>query len=83
MMSRILAVLYGEEYDLPKKSGAYVIFKTLLDSGYDNAEKLHKEIINNQTDKYYLSKREFSFFTNELNNKGMIEQASKYERIYE
>ena len=83
MMSRILAVLYGEEYDLPKKSGAYVIFKTLLDSGYENAEKLHKEIINNQTDKYYLSKREFSFFTNELNNKGLADEALEYKKSYE
>ena len=82
MMSRILAVMYGEEYDLPKKSGAFVIFKTLLDSGPENAEKLHKEISKNQTDKYYLYKREFLFFKDELNNKGMLDQALNYEEIY-
>lgn len=82
MMSRILAVMYGEEYDLPKKSGAFAIFKTLLDSGPDEAEKLHKEISKNQTDKYYLYKREFLFFKDELNNKGMLDQALNYEEIY-
>ncbi|MCD4747615.1 MAG: beta-lactamase family protein, partial [Bacteroidales bacterium] len=82
MMSRILAVMYGEEYDLPKKSGAFAIFKTLLDSGPDEAEKLHKEISKNQTDKYYLYKREFLFFKDELNNKGMLDQALTFEEIY-
>jgi CubicO group peptidase (beta-lactamase class C family) len=82
MMSRILAVMYGEEYDLPKKSGAFVIFKTLLESGPEDAEKLHKEISKNQTDKYYLNKREFLFFKNELNNKRMVDQALNYEEIY-
>ncbi|MBI9036585.1 MAG: beta-lactamase family protein [Bacteroidales bacterium] len=82
MMSRILAVIYGEEYDLPKKSGAYAIFKTLLDSGPDEAEKLHKEISENQTDKYYLNRRELLFFKDKLNNKGMFDQALNIEEIY-
>ena len=83
MMSRILAIMYGEEYDLPKKSGAFAIFQTLLESGYEDAEKLHKEIIEKQTDKYYLDKREFMFFEDELNKKGMVDLASKYKNIYE
>ena len=82
MMSRILAVMYGEEYDLPKKSGAFAIFKTLLDSGHEDAEKLYKKITENQNDKYYLNKREFLFFKDELNNKGMVDQASRFEEIY-
>ena len=82
MMSRILAVMYGEEYDLPKKSGAFVIFKTLLDSGLEDAEKLHNEITANQTDKYYLNKREFLFLKDELNNKGMVDKALSFEEIY-
>ena len=82
MMSRILAVMYDEEYDLPKKSGAFAIFKTFLDSGPVDAEKLHKEITENQTDKYYLSKLEFLFFKNELNSKGMDDMASTFYEIY-
>lgn len=82
MMSRILAIMYGEEYDLPKKSGAFAIFKTLLDSGDEDAEKFHKEITENQTDKYYLNKREFLFFKDELNNKGMVDKALSFEKIY-
>lgn len=82
MMSRILAVMYGEEYDLPKKSGAFAIFKTLLDSGPEDAKKLHKKMIEKQTDKYYLNKREFLFFKDELYNKEMINQALNFEEIY-
>ena len=82
MMSRILAVLYGEEYDLPKKSGAFVIFKTLLESGQEDAEKICKEIIEKKTDKFYLDNDEFEFFKNELDNKGMRSQASGFEEIY-
>jgi len=82
MMSRILAVMYGEEYDLPKKSGAFAIFKTLLESGYEDAAELHNEIIGKQTDKYYLKKREFLFFKEELNDKGMNDVALAYDEIY-
>ncbi len=82
MMSRILAVMYGAEYDLPKKSGAFAIFQTLIESGYEAAEKLQKEIIGKQNDKYYLRKREFIFFKDELNDKGMNDLTSLYDEIY-
>ncbi len=82
MMSRILAVMYGEEYDLPKKSETFVIFRTLLDSGHEEAEKLYREIITKQTGKFYLDEEEFTFFTNELNGKGMVDEAVSFERIY-
>ena len=82
MMSRILAVMYGEEYDLPKKSGAFAIFKTLLNSGPEDAEKLYKKITENQNDKYYQNKREFLFFKDKLYNKGMVDQASAFIKIY-
>ena len=81
MMSRILAVMYGEEYDLPKKSGAYVIFKTLLDSGEEEAAKLYNDMKKNQSDKYYLSKREFLFFEEEFNSADMREMAKAYNKI--
>jgi len=82
MMSRILAVMYGAEYDMPKKSGAFVIFKALLESGHENAEKLHKEITGKQTDKYYLDDNEFEFFEDELNKTGMKNKALTYHKIY-
>lgn len=81
MMSRILAVLYGEEYDLPKKSGAYVIFKTMLDSGGKKATNLYHEMKINQRDKYYLNKREFLFFEDQLNIADMKDLAKTYNKI--
>lgn len=81
MMSRILAVMYGAEYDLPKKSGAFEIFHTLLESGPEDAKKLHKKIVDKQTDEYYLSRREFVFFVNELIANGMRDNASAYNEI--
>ncbi len=81
MMSRILAVMYGEEYDLPKKSGAFEVFKTLQNSGAVEAEKLMADITNNQTDKYYLKKREFEFFNQQLLDRGMVNQAAEYKKF--
>ena len=82
MMSRILAVMYDEEYDLPKKSGAFEVFITLLESGQKGAEKVYQNIIDKETDKYYLDVKEFEFFKNELYNKGMENQGSTYKKIY-
>ena len=81
MMSRILAVLYGEEYNLPKKSGAYVIFKTMLDSGEKKATNLYHEMKKNQRDKYYLNKREFLFFEKEFISAEMKDIAEAYNKI--
>ena len=81
MMSRILAVLYGEEYDLPKKSGAYVIFKTMLDSGEKKATNLYLKMKINQRDKYYLNKREFLFFEKEFISDDMRNMAKTYNKI--
>jgi len=81
MMSRILAVMYGEKYDLPKKSGAYEIFKMLLESRDLDAANLYKKMKNKQTDKYYLKRREFVFFEEELNNANMKDMAEAYNKI--
>ncbi len=81
MMSRILAVLYGEEYDLPKKSGAYAIFKTMLDSGEKKATNFYHEMKKNQRDKYYLNKREFLFFEKEFISNDMRDMAKAYNKI--
>ena len=81
MMSRILAVMYDEEYDLPKKSGAFLIFKTLLDSGEAKATNLFNEMEKNQSDNYYLNKREFLFFEKEFNRTDMRDMAKAYNKI--
>lgn len=83
MISRILAVLYGEEYEPPKKSGAYAIFKELIDLDPQKAEYLSKKIKTNQTESYYLNSREFRFFEDELKKKGMDSLALNYNSIYE
>lgn len=81
MMSRILAIMYDEEYDLPKKSAAFTIFKILLDSGQKEAVDFYKEIKVQQTDKYYLDESEFEFFENELNSADMKDIAKVYNKI--
>lgn len=61
MVPQILAVIYGEEYDLPKMSGAVVIFKTLIDLKKNETKKLKYSIIENQPDELYLDDNEFLF----------------------
>jgi len=82
MVSRILAVLYDEEYDLPKKSAAFTVFKTLINSGQNEAENLYTEILSKQLDKYYIDESEFIFFESELINAGMEEMARNYQEIH-
>lgn len=82
MVSRILAVIYGEDYDLPKRSGAFSIFKTLIDSGDQEAEKLMKAIVEKQKGKYYMDENEYEFFEEELKKKGMLVHARKYQNIW-
>jgi len=82
MVPHILGVLYGEEYDLQKKSAAFEVFKTLLNSGKVEAENLMADINNNKTDKYYIKKREFEFFNQLLRDRGMKNQAAEYEKIH-
>lgn len=82
IVSPVLAILYGEEYDLPKKSAAFEIFKTILDSGVGNAEVFMSDIVKNDADKYYLDNREFEFFNQLLHDRGMEKLAAEYEKIH-
>jgi len=81
MISRVLAVMYGEEYDMPKKSGAFEVFKTLQESGNAEAANLFKNIKSKQTDKYYINKREFLLFEDQLNIADMKDLAKAYNKI--
>lgn len=81
MIPQILAILYGEEYDLPKKSTAFTIFKTLIESGQNEAENMYDEILNKLQDKYYSDDSEFEFFEEELKKNNMQKQAEEYREI--
>jgi len=83
IVSPVLAILYGEDYNLPQKSAAFEVFKTLIDSGTRDAEILMIGIMNKKSDTYYLKKREFDFFKKQLIDKEMLREAEAYERIYE
>lgn len=82
MVPRILAVLYDEPYDFPKKSAAFTVFDILVHSGQEDAEKLYTEIRNEQLDRYYIDKIEFVYFESELMNAGMANMAKDYQRIH-
>jgi len=82
MVPRILAVLYDEPYDFPKKSAAFTVFDTLIDSGQEDAEKLYAKIMNEQLDRYYIDESEFVYFESELMNAGMADMAKYYQRIH-
>jgi len=81
MIPQILAILYGEEYDLPKKSTAFTIFKTLIESGQNEAENMYDEILDNLQNKYYSDDIEFEFFVEELKKNNMQTQAEEYREI--
>ena len=82
MVSRILAVLYDEPYDRPKKSAAFTVFDTLVHSGHKDAEELYTRIRNEQLDRYYIDENEFVYFESELVNAGMPDMARYYQRIH-
>ena len=79
--SPVISILYNEDYNLTKMSGAFVVFKTLIESGKDEAGKKYDEITNTQQAKYYFSKREFEFFEDLLNENSMGKQAVEYRKI--
>jgi len=80
--SPIISILYNEDYEITKMSGALVVFKTLIESDQKEAE--NKFIgISKQHDKYYLDKSEFEFFEEELRKKNMDIEADKYQSLIE
>ena len=76
--SPIISILYDEEYDSTKMSGAFVVFKTLIESEQNKAENKFIDIIKQQ-DKYYIDKSEFEFFEEELRKKNMEIEADKFQ----
>ena len=76
--SPILSILYNEDYELKKMSGAFVVFKTLIESDQNEAENKFIDI-RKQQDKYYIDKSEFEFFEEELRKKNMTIEADKFQ----
>lgn len=76
--SRILAILYDRPYDLPRKSAAYEVFRTLLDSGVDVANTKYADLHENQQDKFWFKDEEFEILAHELYDAGMLDNALIY-----
>jgi hypothetical protein len=76
--SPILSILYDEDYELIKKSGAFLVFKTLIKSDQNEAENKFNDV-RKQQDKYYIDKSEFEFFEEELRKKNMEIEADKFQ----
>lgn len=80
LASPILSILYNEDYEITKKSGAFTVFKTLIEYGYNDAENKIIEI-NKLQDKYYIDTNEFEFFEEELKKNKKYKQADEYREI--
>lgn len=76
--SRILAILYEKPYDLPRKSAAYEVFRTLLDSGENAAIEKYSDLHENQQDKFWFKDEEFEILAHELYDAGMLDKALVY-----
>ncbi|MDP8210316.1 MAG: hypothetical protein P9M05_05855, partial [Candidatus Stygibacter australis] len=79
--SPILSILYDEEYDLTKMSGAFAVYKSLIDSGKIEANNKYDDVINTHKDKYYTKESEFTFFENLLKSKSKSTLAKEYLEI--
>ena len=76
--SRILAILYDQPYDLPRKSAAYEVFQTLLDSGGTAAAAKYKDLFENKQDKFWFKNEEFEILARELYDAGKLNEALAY-----
>ena len=76
--SRILAILYDQPYDLPQKSAAHEVFRTLLDSGEDAAVEKYAALYENQEDRFWFKDEEFEILARELYDAGMLDKTRVY-----
>jgi hypothetical protein len=63
---------------LPRKSAAYEVFRTLLDSGEDAAVKKYAALYENQEDRFWFKDEEFEILARELYDAGMLDKALVY-----
>jgi CubicO group peptidase (beta-lactamase class C family) len=59
MTSRILAVLYGEPYELPRRSAAFAVFEAVRDRGVDAGRQRYNELVLGEDSLYYFDEAEF------------------------
>jgi CubicO group peptidase (beta-lactamase class C family) len=64
--SRILAVLYDESYEMPRKSAAYAVFEAVRDSGVAAGRRRHSELVVGNDPAYYVDEGEFNRLTDVL-----------------
>ncbi len=79
--SRILAILYDQPYDLPRKSAAYEVFRSLVDSGETAAREKYFDLNEYQQDKFWFKDEEFVILTRELYNASMFDKALVYCKL--
>jgi len=79
--SRILAILYDLEYDLPKKSAAYAVFQTMVKSGIQAAHETYQDINKNRRNEYYFQKEEFDMLREKLAEKKKLKEASEFSKL--
>ena len=57
--SRILAVLYGEPFEMPRKSAAFAVFEAVRDQGVEAGRQRYAEVVVGQDSGYYVDENEF------------------------
>lgn len=57
--SRILAILYGEPYDMPRRSAAFAVFEAVRDHGTEEGRRRYAEIVASDESGYYIDEEEF------------------------
>ena len=57
--SRVLAVLYDQPYDMPRKSAAFAVFEALRDEGVEAGRRRYAELVEEQDPDYYVDAEEF------------------------
>ncbi len=70
--SRILAVLYDEPYDMPRKSAAYAVFEAVRDGGVAAGLRRHSELVVGNDPAYHVDEDEFDRLTEVLPAMGEV-----------
>jgi hypothetical protein len=57
--SRILAVLYGEPYEMPRRSAAFAVFEVVRDQGVEAGRQRYNDLVTGEDPAYYVDEDEF------------------------
>jgi len=79
--SRILAILYDEEYDMPRMSAAYSVFRVMLDSGIQAAIEKYHDLYTNHKDSYYFEDSKFDTLANKFDEIDEYEKAMAMRKL--